>query len=164
VTPEKVTPARRVSGSFRMVRNLIHPNRRILAARRWWIGQMVLDPFRFVLIAVAGWINQRQLQAMGYLKEENRVLRGATRRAPLAADRRPTSVVWLQRPRDWEGSCRRNWPRLSRRRRCWPFVREVCSALARNATFQVRHNGFSLPHPHRDYYHWGKHFRSAVGI
>ena len=34
-----------------------------------------LDPFRFVLIAVAGWINQRQLQMIDYLREENRVLR-----------------------------------------------------------------------------------------
>jgi putative transposase len=35
----------------------------------------VLDPFRFVLIAVAGWMNQRQLQIIHYLREENRVLR-----------------------------------------------------------------------------------------
>src|SRR5579871_115765 len=35
----------------------------------------VLDPFRFVLIAVAGWMNQRQLQMIDYLREENRVLR-----------------------------------------------------------------------------------------
>src|SRR6202030_1155816 len=34
-----------------------------------------LDPFRFVLIAVAGWMNQRQLQMFDYLREENRVLR-----------------------------------------------------------------------------------------
>src|SRR5215470_16697226 len=34
-----------------------------------------LDPFRFVLITVAGWINQRQLQVIEYLREENRVLR-----------------------------------------------------------------------------------------
>ena len=34
-----------------------------------------LDPFRFVLIALAGWMNQRQLQAINYLREENRVLR-----------------------------------------------------------------------------------------
>ena len=34
-----------------------------------------LDPVRFVLIAVAGWMNQRQLQAIDYLREENRVLR-----------------------------------------------------------------------------------------
>src|SRR5580692_5598985 len=35
----------------------------------------VLDPFRFVLVAVAGWMNQRQLQIIDYLREENRVLR-----------------------------------------------------------------------------------------
>jgi hypothetical protein len=34
----------------------------------------VLDPFRFVLIAVAGWMNQHQLQMIEYLREENRVL------------------------------------------------------------------------------------------
>jgi hypothetical protein len=35
----------------------------------------LLDPFRFVVIAVAGWMNQRQLKAIDYLREENRVLR-----------------------------------------------------------------------------------------
>src|SRR6202050_5502924 len=35
----------------------------------------VLDPFRFVLIAVGGWMNQHQLQIIDYLREENRVLR-----------------------------------------------------------------------------------------
>ena len=35
----------------------------------------VLDPFRFVLISVAGWMSQRHLQAIDYLREENRVLR-----------------------------------------------------------------------------------------
>ena len=35
----------------------------------------VLDPFRFVLIAVSGWMNQRQLEIIDYLREENRVLR-----------------------------------------------------------------------------------------
>ena len=34
-----------------------------------------LDPFRFVLIALAGWMNQHQLQMVEYLREENRVLR-----------------------------------------------------------------------------------------
>ena len=34
-----------------------------------------LDPFRFVLIAVAGWMNQRRLQMIDYLREENRVFR-----------------------------------------------------------------------------------------
>ena len=35
----------------------------------------VLDPFRFVLISIAGWMNQQQLQAIEYLREENKVLR-----------------------------------------------------------------------------------------
>ena len=35
----------------------------------------VLDPFRFLLIAVAGWMNHHQLQMIEYLREENCVLR-----------------------------------------------------------------------------------------
>jgi hypothetical protein len=34
-----------------------------------------LDPFRFLLIVVAGWMNQRQQHAIEYLREENRVFR-----------------------------------------------------------------------------------------
>jgi putative transposase len=34
-----------------------------------------VDPFRFVLVAIAGWMNQRQLHMIDYLREENRVLR-----------------------------------------------------------------------------------------
>jgi len=33
----------------------------------------VMDSFRFVLISVAGWINQHQLHIIDYLREENRV-------------------------------------------------------------------------------------------
>ena len=49
-----------------------------------------LDPFRFVVIAIAGWMNQRQLQAIDYLREENRVLREqlAGRRVRLNDDQR----------------------------------------------------------------------------
>jgi putative transposase len=35
----------------------------------------MLDPFQFLLVVVAGWMNQRQQQAIQYLREENRVLR-----------------------------------------------------------------------------------------
>ena len=35
----------------------------------------VLGPFRFVLISIAGWMNQPQLHIIDYLREENRVLR-----------------------------------------------------------------------------------------
>jgi len=50
----------------------------------------ILDPFRFVLITVAGWMNQRQLQAIDYLREENRVLREqlGDRRLRLTDDQR----------------------------------------------------------------------------
>ena len=34
-----------------------------------------LDPFRFLLITVSGWMNQQQLRLVDYLREENRVLR-----------------------------------------------------------------------------------------
>src|ERR1700755_1897888 len=34
-----------------------------------------LDPLQFATIALAGWMNQRQQQAIEYLREENRVLR-----------------------------------------------------------------------------------------
>jgi hypothetical protein len=35
----------------------------------------VLDPIKFVMIALGGWMNQRQLQTTEYLREENRILR-----------------------------------------------------------------------------------------
>ena len=35
----------------------------------------LLDPFRFVVIALSGWMNCRQSQLIDYLREENRVLR-----------------------------------------------------------------------------------------
>jgi hypothetical protein len=34
----------------------------------------VLDPFRFVLISIAGWMNQQQQEAIDYLREENKLL------------------------------------------------------------------------------------------
>jgi len=37
--------------------------------------QPLLDPVRFVLISLAGWMNQQQQFAIDYLREENRVLR-----------------------------------------------------------------------------------------
>ena len=33
------------------------------------------DPFSFLVLSVAGWLNQRQEQVIEYLVEENRVLR-----------------------------------------------------------------------------------------
>jgi hypothetical protein len=34
-----------------------------------------LNPFQFVVIVLAGWMNQRQQNVIEYLREENRVLR-----------------------------------------------------------------------------------------
>jgi transposase InsO family protein len=50
----------------------------------------VLDPFRFLIITLAGCMNQRQLQVIDYLREENRVLREQLggRRARLNDDQR----------------------------------------------------------------------------
>jgi hypothetical protein len=35
----------------------------------------ILDAFHFLLVAAAGWINQRQQHVIEYLREKNRVLR-----------------------------------------------------------------------------------------
>jgi hypothetical protein len=34
-----------------------------------------LDPFSFLVVCMAGWLNQNQQQVIDYLVEENRVLR-----------------------------------------------------------------------------------------
>jgi hypothetical protein len=49
-----------------------------------------LDPFRFLLVAVAGWMNQNQLRVIDYLREENRFLREqlGERRLRLSDDQR----------------------------------------------------------------------------
>jgi hypothetical protein len=50
----------------------------------------ILNPFRFVVIAIAGWMNQKQQYAIDYLREENRVLREqlGTRRLRFTDDQR----------------------------------------------------------------------------
>jgi len=37
--------------------------------------RLVFDPFRLLLISLAGWLNQQQQDIIDYLQEENRVLR-----------------------------------------------------------------------------------------
>src|SRR5215472_2267618 len=37
--------------------------------------RLAMDPFRLLLISLAGWLNQQQQDVMDYLQEENRVLR-----------------------------------------------------------------------------------------
>jgi hypothetical protein len=54
-----------------------------------------LNPFEFVVIAVAGWMNQRQRDVNEYLREENRVLRQqlGTRRLRFTDDQRRRLAV-----------------------------------------------------------------------
>lgn len=49
-----------------------------------------LDPFRLLLIAVAGWMSDEQQQVINFLREENRVLRAqiGTRRLQFDDDQR----------------------------------------------------------------------------
>jgi putative transposase len=51
---------------------------------------ITLDPFRFLIISLAGWMNEQQQYAIDYLREENRVLRAQLghRRLRLTDDQR----------------------------------------------------------------------------
>jgi putative transposase len=54
-----------------------------------------LDPFRLLLVAVAGWMNREQQQVIEYLREENRILRAhiGTRRLRFDDDQRRRLAV-----------------------------------------------------------------------
>jgi len=45
-----------------------------------------IDPFRVLLVSVAGWMNQRQQAVIDYLGEENRVLREQLGARPVRFD------------------------------------------------------------------------------
>jgi hypothetical protein len=81
----------------------------------------MLDPLQFLLVAVAGWMNQRQQQTIEYLREENRVLREqlgdrrvrfnddqrrrlAVRAKGLGASFWPKSPPWSHRIPCWFGT------------------------------------------------------------
>src|SRR5438874_5151920 len=65
----------------------------------------VLDPFSFVVISIAGWMNQHQQRVIEYLVEENRVLREQighrrvrftdNQRRRLAAKAKTLGAKWL---------------------------------------------------------------------
>ena len=58
--------------------------------------QQVLDPFRFILIVLAGWVDRQRQDINDYLKEENRVLREQLQ-TPRLTERGATQVK-LGRP------------------------------------------------------------------
>jgi hypothetical protein len=64
----------------------------------------VLDPFRFVLISIAGWMNQRQLQIIDYLREQlggRRVRLNDDQRRRLAAKAKGLGRRMLVPLRNW---------------------------------------------------------------
>src|SRR4051794_20512336 len=59
----------------------------------------MLDPFQFLLVSIAGWMNQHQQQVIEYLREENRVLHEqlGNRRVLFNDDQRRRLAVRAQR-------------------------------------------------------------------
>ena len=49
------------------------------------IMRLALDPLRFLLISLAGWLNQLQQDIIDYLHEENRVLRSSATNISVSA-------------------------------------------------------------------------------
>ena len=63
----------------------------------------VLDPFRFVLITVAGWMNQGQLQVIDYLREENRSF-GSKSVHGGCGSAMTSAAGWRRGPKGWDAS------------------------------------------------------------
>lgn len=63
----------------------------------------LLDPFRFVLTAFAGWMNHRQRQVIEYLRKENRVFANSWANA-VCVSAMTSGVDWPPKPKDWDGS------------------------------------------------------------
>ena len=62
------------------------------------------SPLRFVLVVLAGWMNQQQRDVIDYLQEENRALReqiGPRR----CGSRTISDVVWRRKPEHSDGTC-----------------------------------------------------------
>ncbi len=78
-----------------------------------------IQPWTFLVVAVAGWIQRDQQAAIVYLLEENRVLKARLRGRKLRFtddERRRLSVKGKALGRNsWQKS-----PDSSRRKRCWP--------------------------------------------
>ena len=64
----------------------------------------VLDPFRFVLIALAGWMNHRQYQVIDYLREEN-VFCGSSWAKGGCDSTMISGGDWPSRPKPWDIDC-----------------------------------------------------------
>lgn len=82
------------------------------------VSMQPLDPFRFVLIGLAGWFNQHQQNVIDYLLAENRVLsdQPGSKRLRLSDGQRRR----LARPRRSDAKRCPKWPRL-RWTLCWAW-------------------------------------------
>ena len=67
-----------------------------------------LDPFRLLLVSLAGWLNQRQQDAIDYLQEENRVLRKQLGGQRLRFNDEQRRRLAVRGPKSWAGICFRN--------------------------------------------------------
>lgn len=84
----------------------------------------VLDPIQLVMIALAGRMNQRQLQTIEYLREENRFC--ASNSETDECDSTTTSDVdWQPRRKAWAGDVWRKSSRLLHRRPCWRGIESL---------------------------------------
>ena len=81
----------------------------------------MLDPFQFLLVSIAGWMNQDQQQVIEYLREENRVLREqlGNRRILFNDEQRRRLAV---RAKGLAASCWLKWPLWSRPIHCCPGI------------------------------------------
>jgi hypothetical protein len=96
-----------------------------------------LDPFRFILLAVAGLMNQRQLQGIEYLREENRLLRKQLdgRRVRLNDDSRASASPERRLPRKSRAYCLES---LGRRQRGLPKTFGLASSDSHRKSPPVR--------------------------
>ena len=77
------------------------------------MAEKVLNPFQFVVIVLAGWMNQRQQNVIEYLREETRVLRKqlGERRLRFTDDQRRRLAVRLKA---WDANFWLSWRPWSR--------------------------------------------------
>ena len=73
---------------------------------------MTWTPWRFFLVAIAGWMNRQQQEAISYLREENRILR-----EKLGQKRTPETSGYTARRLDIDhaaGTWRERLPKVKR--------------------------------------------------
>jgi hypothetical protein len=80
-----------------------------------------LDPFRFLLIAVSGWMNQHRRELIDYLsgREPSSARTVGPKAIPFNDDQRRRLAA---KAKEWEESFSDRWPRLSRPRPYWPGI------------------------------------------